>query len=206
MTKFWVPDAFRPNNDEEAEEHRQRLLRNFQMAFPDREVTVTYNLPGFSKPGEIKDALHIFEGQSGRVHVCEDRVILERRKPSCLNFFSSFPRESKSIPIDSIRAIQLSPPEKLGRSGFIHFVVIGGKENISRVAEARTDENCVSFVGRQLMPSAQKVQDLIHDMKRRSAIGSLFVADEIRKLKDLLDEGVLTLAEFEFQKKKLLES
>ena len=156
--------------------------------------------------GEGRDALYVFEGQSGNVHVFEDRVFLERRKPGCLNFYSPFPRESKSIPIASITAIQVCPPNIWGSAGFIQFTVPGGKASISGAAEAIVDENCVSFAVRKLTPGAQKVHDLVFELKAAAAKvdDSFSVADEIKKLKGLFDEGVLTSDEFESQKKKLL--
>lgn len=158
--------------------------------------------------GESGDALHVFKGQSGNVHVFKDRVFLERQKPGCLNFLSPFPKVSKTISLDSITAIQVCPPDIFGNSGFIQFTVPGGKQNVSRVVEAIGDENSVSFRGRKLTPSAQKVHDLIFEMKHKSAStkidGPLSVADEIKKLKGLLDEGALTSNEFELQKTKLL--
>ena len=43
------------------------------------------------------------------------------------------------------------------------------------------------------------------EQKKIAEVSEKLIADELRKLKDLLDEGVLTKEEFEAQKKKLLK-
>ncbi|MBP0976162.1 MAG: SHOCT domain-containing protein [Oscillospiraceae bacterium] len=51
----------------------------------------------------------------------------------------------------------------------------------------------------------QKKEEKETEEKKIAAISENLIADELRKLKELLDEGVLTKEEFDEQKKKLLK-
>jgi hypothetical protein len=116
-------------------------------------------------------------------------------------------------------AVQLCEPTFL--VGFIQFTIPGGRECLAGQAGADKDENTITFKSKDQMPDAQKVHDLILELKRKakeppSSSGPndstrkashgppASVADELRKLKTLMDEGVLTPEEFEIQKQKLL--
>lgn len=155
-------------------------------------------------------------GVSGIAHLFEDRVFLEGRRPGCLaSLTNPFPIGDKSLLFDSITAVQIKPPVHV--AGFIQFTIPGGKESLGGIFEAQKDENTVTFTGETCFSQAQQIHDFIIESKARErAVRSglnpnrheptpvLSVADELRKLKELLDDGVLTPEEFEAQKKRLL--
>ena len=57
----------------------------------------------------------------------------------------------------------------------------------------------------QSIKKQKKAEKSAAESKKIEEISENLVADELRKLKELLDEGVLSQEEFEEQKKKLLK-
>lgn len=154
----------------------------------------------------------VMPAQSGVLHVYADRVVLERRNPGCVGMlFSPYPVGSKTIPFDSITAIQIK--EQTFTVGFIQFTVPGGRESVAGATEAVKDENTITFNKPGQVEICRQAHDLIMAKKREKSLsmGQVKVtaatgstADELRKIKDLLDEGVLTPEEFSEQKRRLL--
>jgi len=58
----------------------------------------------------------------------------------------------------------------------------------------------------QLIPYDNSVIDSIYDYNQSSPTQIITKSDELRELKKLLDEGILTQEEFEAEKKKILEN
>jgi hypothetical protein len=121
----------------------------------------------------------------------------------------------KAIPVHSISAVQLKPPGLTGLGGSIEFTIPGGVERGSRRGRdkgAKHDENTVTFY-RQHANAFEQLRDAV-----QAAIAGLHapsaspsppapagsVADELTKLVGLRDAGVLSDAEFDAQKAKLL--
>ncbi len=127
-------------------------------------------------------------------------------------------RDSKSIPVRHITGVELKPA-KFGR-GFITFVVPGGPETPSdfgrQTVDAARDENSLLFARRQQADFEQlqqaveaaipEVGDEAPPATSRSPAG----ADsnplrELRQLGDLFQAGVITRAEFDRAKARLLD-
>lgn len=110
----------------------------------------------------------------------------------------------KSIPITSISAIQFKEPGLT--TGYIQFAYSGSTETKGGTSAAIKDENSITFFKREL----KKAKELIKliEMKRHESsfpsITSQSAADEILKMKKLMDAGILTKEEFEAKKKQLL--
>ena len=62
----------------------------------------------------------------------------------------------------------------------------------------------VLFVGEPEVLERAKKAEQAKQAKQIEEISENMVADELRKLKELMDEGILTKEEFDEQKKKLL--
>lgn len=97
---------------------------------------------------------------------------------------------SLNIPIDSISSVSK------GWQGSLCITCAGNKYNISFVGNR--DAFC------------SKLNSLLNDRTQQAIKGSLIVKqgsnfDEIAKLKQLLDNGVITQEEFEAKKKQLLD-
>jgi hypothetical protein len=116
----------------------------------------------------------------------------------------------KRIPLHSINAVQW---KKAGiSSGFIQFTISGGSERRSQFGkqstEAMHDENSVTFHVKQ-QPAFMEIRAAIdaaiaqrYAPQPSAAAGSL--ADELAKLGQLVQQGILTQAEFDQQKARLL--
>jgi hypothetical protein len=123
-------------------------------------------------------------------------------------------RRDKAILIRHITSVEVKKPGAF--DGFIQFSIAGGTPHDSSSSftggafDAARDENSVTFSGTDKYDLALKIKLHVeswspaaaHDAREPGETGP--VADEIRKLKSLLDEGVLTADEFATRKKQLL--
>jgi hypothetical protein len=120
----------------------------------------------------------------------------------------------KTLAIRNITSVEVKKPGAF--SGFIQFSIAGGKARDSSFTftggafDAAGDENSVMFTGQENYDVALSIKAYIeswpaqpsgesHKNERAST-----VADEIRSLKALLDDGLLTPDEFNAKKKQLL--
>jgi hypothetical protein len=114
----------------------------------------------------------------------------------------------KRIPISSVTAVQWKPPSKMVR-GFIQFSVLGGNERRSgfgkQTMDAAKDENSVVVGWTQVAEFEELRAEVEAAVGRPSLAPSApSAADELKKLAELRDAGVLSDAEFEAEKAKLL--
>jgi hypothetical protein len=121
-------------------------------------------------------------------------------------------RNERTLPIRNISSVEVKKPG--GFTGFIQFSIAGGAVRdrsytlTGGAYDAVQDENSILFNGEQEYQLALRIKSYIESWSSAAgqapAVTATSVADEIRKLKSLLDEGVLSRDEFEQQKKKLL--
>jgi len=118
----------------------------------------------------------------------------------------------KSIPVNSITAVQWKEPGALV-NGYIQFTVAGGVESRSKVGRqtvaAAQDENSIVLRKGKSSEMAELRDAVMNEINNRATpispvIQQTSIADEILKLSSLRDAGVITDAEFEVQKSKLL--
>ncbi|MDM5248803.1 MULTISPECIES: DUF4429 domain-containing protein [unclassified Lysinibacillus] len=111
----------------------------------------------------------------------------------------------KSIPIKSITAIQFKEPGLT--TGYVQFAYSGSSETKGGTMAAVKDENTITFVKKELK-QAREMVDLIESKRQTESTpsknSSVSAADEILKMKELLDAGILTQDEFDTKKKQLL--
>ena len=95
-------------------------------------------------------------------------------------------------------------------TGFIQLVVLGSQESKRGLGAAQYDENTVMFnnVGQ---PDFEKVRDFIEkriiELRQPASttvVQEVDIADQLLKLSQLRDQGILTTEEFEIQKSKIL--
>ncbi|MFG2059662.1 DUF4429 domain-containing protein [Micromonospora sp. NPDC048930] len=121
----------------------------------------------------------------------------------------------KRIPVATITAVQWKPPGSLV-NGFIQFTIPGGNEQRSRAGSqtfnAAQDENSVLFTGKQ-RPAFEQLRHAVEQaIAQRYAAPQQYapapaqssVADELTKLGQLVQQGLLSREEFEAQKARLL--
>ncbi|WP_406508576.1 DUF4429 domain-containing protein [Streptomyces sp. NBC_00212] len=119
----------------------------------------------------------------------------------------------KRLHISQVTAIQWKPAGPFV-NGFIQFTLPGGKERRSafggQTTSAAHDENSVVFTKKQ-QPEFEKLRAALdqaisvqHSPRTPSAAAPASLADELTKLAALRSQGVLSQAEFEQQKARLL--
>jgi Short C-terminal domain len=121
-------------------------------------------------------------------------------------------RREKTIAIRNISSVEVKKPGAF--VGFIQFSIAGGMPRDSSFTlsggaiDAVKDENSVVFNGTEEYETALKVKSYVESWsavpQTAQAPVVVSVADEIRKLKSLLDEGLLTADEFAQKKQQLL--
>jgi hypothetical protein len=111
---------------------------------------------------------------------------------------------TKTFSINRLSGVQLKDPGMT--TGYLQFILMGSSEGKGGVFNAVQDENTITF--------SKKEKNLIHELKdfidyaienpnnREKDAPDL---DDLRKLKSLLDDGIITAKEFEAKKIKLLD-
>jgi hypothetical protein len=117
----------------------------------------------------------------------------------------------KRIPLKSIAAIQVKEAGIL--TGYIQFTIAGGNESIGGAMEAIYDENSFMFGG-LFDGENDKKNEKAHEIQKRIELyegpvktaepQSSSLVEQIEKLKELSDSGVLSDEEFMAAKAKLL--
>jgi len=122
----------------------------------------------------------------------------------------------KVLPILHIASVQIKRPGIL-TGGFIKFVGPGDKPLKSSFKvtggawAAIVDDNSIMFVKEEQYQIALQIEEYIQNFNQSGVMAQgankapNSVADEIIKLKKLMDEGIITKDEFEAKKKQLLD-
>ena len=115
----------------------------------------------------------------------------------------------KDIPFSSITSVQLK--EAGVTTGYLQFGVVGGNENTGGALGAVYDENSFAFGGlfqdnETRNRKANEIAEFIRQKLGRSAAPqpTASMGDELSKLVDLKEKGMLTNEEFTAAKSKLL--
>jgi hypothetical protein len=129
-------------------------------------------------------------------------------------------QREKTFPIRNISSVEVKKPGIA--VGFIQFSIAGGAVRDSSFTltggafDAVKDENSAVFTSKGAYQTALKIKEYVETYQAhllaspgtspsaRPSVSS--VADEIVKLKALMDQGVISPQEFETQKRRLLQS
>lgn len=153
------------------------------------------------------EARTIYRGHGAEVELREDGLTIKRFGAG--SFLTQGIKGEKRIPYSSLTAVQL---KSAGRtmSGYIQFSILGGNESGRGIFDATLDENTVMFTPEQ-DPDFQQLRDVVEarssKAKRPQDIApSRSTADELAKLADLHQRGVLNAEEFAAQKARALSA
>ncbi|WP_101844912.1 DUF4429 domain-containing protein [Halobacillus sp. Marseille-P3879] len=144
---------------------------------------------------------------NGKFFVTVENGYLRWTRKGMQNFFVQGSKGEKNIPIREISAIQLKEPKVT--TGYIQFAYSGASESKGGVMDAVKDENTITFTKKELN-QAKELKQLIESLQneyyssQRQISGQSSDADELRKYKELLDDGIITAEEFNSKKKDLL--
>ncbi|MFE9906424.1 DUF4429 domain-containing protein [Streptomyces achromogenes] len=121
-------------------------------------------------------------------------------------------RGEKRLHIASISSVQWKPPGAL-TNGFIQLSLGGADRQAlkgSRTMDAAKDENSVVFTKKQ-QPEFQALRAALeqaiatqHSQQAPAPVAPASVADELSKLAQLVQQGLLSQQEFDAQKARLL--
>lgn len=92
-------------------------------------------------------------------------------------------------------------------TGYIQFIFLGSRENKAGVFGAVNDENSIVFAKKERNVMNELKEFVEQKLLENNSISNTQIkseAEQIRELKDLLDDGILTQAEFDLKKKKIL--
>ncbi len=148
------------------------------------------------------------KGTSGQIRVEPGWVTLHRKGFSAAIMQGSA-KGDKRIPIASISAVQMKKPGL--SAGYIQLIFSGSHDSTGGAIAAMSDENSVGFQ-KHALPAFERVRDEIERQitaRHAPAVApapatAQSVADEIRDLAALRDEGLVTGEEFEARKRSLL--
>jgi hypothetical protein len=150
--------------------------------------------------------IKFLKGVNGQLSVYEDRIVISR-KGALSKMTQGFFKGDKTIYTYQITSIQVKKGGMV-TNGYIQFSIGGGNESSKGIIDATKDENTIMF--------NKKFNSLVYDIKEFIEVAmnnqrnpfptnqSVSTADELIKLKSLLDDGILSQEEFDAQKKKLL--
>ena len=151
----------------------------------------------------MADAKIIFEGYKGVIRVYEDKVEIEKS-----GFF--FNNTAKTLPMSNIISVSIKP-SGWGR-GYIEFTTPGSRDS-RNTEEALNNENALCFKNGGQDAEAKKIKEYVEEQilkLSQNKAGTTVVqqaaspAEELKKMKELLDMGIITQEEFNAKKKQLL--
>ncbi|MGG7215287.1 SHOCT domain-containing protein [Clostridium nigeriense] len=110
----------------------------------------------------------------------------------------------KTILINNIVSVEIKKPGL--SSGFIFFQVMGEESKVRKSITDTSSDNEILFSGKDNYNIALQIKAYIDEFmsKDKRIVNAISVADEISKLKGLLDKGIINKEDFDKQKNKLL--
>lgn len=145
-------------------------------------------------------------GVSGQLEIYENEIIIKRNGWLARTIYSK--KGDKLILISQIQSIQFKPWDRY-QNGYIQFVLSGGYLANGDISIAVKDENTIMFNQKQqeIFEEAKRtIEDLISTIKpnNNSNQSTHSNLDELEKLANLKEKGIITEDEFIAKKKQLL--
>ena len=146
------------------------------------------------------------EGLKGELKVYDDKVEINKKGQGFITC-----NTSKTLPIANIMSVSVTPSTFWAR-GFIEFTVPGGKDS-RNIEQALRNENALPLKAANQNEEAMKIKAYVEEQIMNCASnksGTTIVqqanspAEELKKMKELLDMGIITQEEFDAKKKQLL--
>ena len=154
----------------------------------------------------MDNAKFVLDGFKGQLKVYENRVEINKKGSGFITG-----NTCKTLPMANIMSVSVTPSTIWAR-GFIEFTVPGGKDS-RNIEEALRNENALplnaagqndlalqikAYVEKQIMECASNKGGTTIVQQASSP------AEELKKMKELLDMGIITQDEFDAKKKQLL--
>jgi hypothetical protein len=145
----------------------------------------------------------VVKGYNGQISFDGKAVSISRK--GALGFLTQGLKGTKEIPVRAISSIQLKKAGMVA-NGYIQFAT-GAGESKGGINAAVTDENTVIFTlfsNNEFEELRSLVTEALHETTGTSS-PTASSAEQLEKLAKLLDQGLLTKAEFLAEKKKILK-
>jgi hypothetical protein len=142
--------------------------------------------------------------------VAPTKIVISRR--GVKGFLTQGHKGEKEIAIEQISSVQFKK-NGLGTAGYISFAFVGGQETKRGMFDAVSDENSIVF-GKKAEADFLRAKDLIEKYReqRRATAAAIVVQapssgaglDDLERLADFRDRGIITREEFESKKREIL--
>jgi hypothetical protein len=144
-------------------------------------------------------------GRNGQLTVTPTKIVISRK--GAMGFISQGHKGEKEIDLSQISAIQFKKPG-LATVGYIQFSFLGGSETKGGIKDAVRDENTIMFKGGEVEADFVKAKELIDFYRARLRAGESVAGpsglDDLERLAELRDRGVISEEEFAAKKKQIL--
>jgi predicted nucleic acid-binding Zn ribbon protein len=147
------------------------------------------------------------KGLGGELEFLEDKIRIKRR--GGLAFVMHGLKGDKEIFINQISSIQF---KKAGTftNGYIQFAFIGGSEAKGGILQATTDENTLFFNQnneKEFSKIKNMIEERIHQLRNpdRTTYKKGLSVDDLEKLAQLKEKGIITEEEFQAKKRQILD-
>lgn len=162
--------------------------------------------PLYNKTMKRENILMKAKGVGGDLELLEDKIRIVRR--GGLAILAHGLKGDKEIFINQISSIQFRKAGAL-TNGYIQFAFIGGSEAKDGMLQATTDENTVFFNQKNeddFSAIKHMIEDRIHQLKKMDRIDYKkgLSLDDLEKLAELKEKGIITEEEFQIKKRQIL--
>ena len=152
------------------------------------------------------NAIHTMRGVQDQLEVFQDRVAITPK--GVLGFINKGLKGTKEIPFTSIVAVQFREAGAI-LSGYLQFTIPGGNESKGGIFSAASDENTFMYAGKEKNAQARNIKSYIDAAIRNARTPhatpmAATLSDELQKLANLREQGVLSDEEFQAAKKRLI--
>lgn len=169
---------------------------------PQASAAVTQAAPPVSRDQPL-----VLRGRQGKSVIVKGGIVTLTKEKSLLSS-----QRERTLPRRNISSVEVKKPGAMW-AGFIQFSIAGGAvRNASFTwsggsADAAADENSVLFNDQASYSIAQRIKEYVENYREPAPTttpSNVSAADEIMKLKGLLDQGIILATEFEAKKRQLL--
>lgn len=144
------------------------------------------------------------KGVNGQLELLENKLVIRRK--GAISFITQGLKGDKEIQIKQISSIQLKSPSFV-TNGYIQFGFLGGQETKGGLFNATKDENTIMFNKKQeddFLEIKKIIEEKLDQHNNREPNKSPSGLNDLEKLAELRDKGIITEEEFQAKKKKIL--
>lgn len=162
--------------------------------------------------GDVKEYKYYMRAHTGTsLEVYENYIVLNFMQTGSVltNIVRGGALGGKKIKIVDLTSVQYREPAGM-TVGFIQFAFPGSVESKGGISKAINDENTIpvqptdASLAHEIVDYIERRRDELRQGSTAIPVQALSPADEIKKYKGLLDEGIITQEEFDVKKKQLL--